>query len=243
MIPKIIHYCWFGKGKLPKQAQKCIQSWRKFFPGYQIKKWDEDNFDIASAVPYVQEAYKHKKYAFVSDYVRLYALYTEGGIYFDTDVEVLKPMNDIIETNKFIMGFEDRDKLSTAVIASSLNVSHIKVLLDDYSIRHFVNADGDLDLTTNVVTITKYFESIGLKLNNTEQCVDEIHFFPADYFSPQSWESGKYRLTANTYTIHFFAGTWHTPIVKFLSLFFTNATILRIAGLKEKMKKWVKRCR
>ena len=108
MIPKIIHYCWFGRGPLPELAQKCIASWKKYLPDYEIKEWNEDNFDV-NIIPYTAEAYKAKKYAFVSDYARFWILYRYGGIYFDTDVEVIRPMDDIIERGNF-MGFETDPK-------------------------------------------------------------------------------------------------------------------------------------
>ena len=104
MIPKVIHYCWFGRNPLPKSALKCIDSWRKFFPDYEIKEWNEDNFDV-NIIKYTQDAYNAKKYAFVSDYARIWILYNYGGVYFDTDVEVISPMTDIIEKGPF-MGFE-----------------------------------------------------------------------------------------------------------------------------------------
>ena len=98
MIPKIIHYCWFGRNPLPQSAIKCINSWKKFFPDYEIKEWNEQNFDV-NIIPYTSEAYQAKKYAFVSDYARMWVLYNYGGIYFDTDVEVIKPMKDIVEND------------------------------------------------------------------------------------------------------------------------------------------------
>lgn len=104
MIPKVIHYCWFGGNPLPDSAKKCISSWRKYLPDYEIKEWNERNFDVKS-IPYTREAYRLKKFAFVSDYARMWILYHYGGIYFDTDVEVIKPFNDIIQRGNF-MGFE-----------------------------------------------------------------------------------------------------------------------------------------
>lgn len=104
MIPKIIHYCWFGRGPLPELAQKCIASWKKYLPDYEIKEWNEDNFDV-NIIPYTAEAYQAKKYAFVSDYARFWIMYHYGGIYFDTDVEVIRPMDDIVANGNF-MGFE-----------------------------------------------------------------------------------------------------------------------------------------
>lgn len=121
MIPKIIHYCWFGRGPLPELAQKCIASWKKYLPDYEIKEWNEDNFDV-NIIPYTAEAYKAKKYAFVSDYARFWILYQYGGIYFDTDVEVIRPMDDIIERGNF-MGFETDPKPQLKADASEASVA------------------------------------------------------------------------------------------------------------------------
>ena len=101
MIPKIIHYCWFGRKPLPPLAVKCIESWKKYLPDYTIKEWNEDNFDI-NIVPYTREAYEVGKYAFVSDYARFYILYHHGGLYFDTDVEVIRPMDDLVGRGAFL---------------------------------------------------------------------------------------------------------------------------------------------
>uniref|UniRef100_UPI004027572F glycosyltransferase n=1 Tax=Segatella hominis TaxID=2518605 RepID=UPI004027572F len=121
MIPKIIHYCWFGLGPLPELAQKCIASWKKYLPDYEIKEWNEDNFDV-NIIPYTAEAYQAKKYAFVSDYARFWILYKYGGIYFDTDVEVIRPIDDIVERGNF-MGFETGPKLQLKEDASEASVN------------------------------------------------------------------------------------------------------------------------
>ena len=207
MIPKIIHYCWFGRGEKPELAKRCIASWKKHCPDYEIKEWNEDNFDINS-YPYAKEAYDKRRLAFVSDVVRLYALYQEGGIYMDTDVEVLKPLDRFLVHHAFC-GFEDEKGLSTGIIASEKGGKWVKDNLDNYCYRHFVKDDGMEDLTTNVVTITNYMLPLGLKLNNTSQDFPGlITIYPKDYFSPKSYEDGKLYLTKNTYTIHHFAGSW-----------------------------------
>ena len=148
MIPKVIHYCWFGRNPLPESAVKCINSWKKYFPDYEIKEWNEDNFDV-NIIPYTKEAYSVKKYAFVSDYARFWVLYRYGGLYFDTDVEVIKSMDDIIERGSF-MGVEVPavvDKVVPSVapglcLGSSSGNSIYKSILDLYNGLHFILDDG-----------------------------------------------------------------------------------------------------
>ena len=148
MIPKIIHCCWFGGTRLPKAVQKYLRIWRKRLPNYEIKIWTEQEFDITQSNAYVKQAYECKKFAFVSDYVRLYALYKYGGIYLDTDVEVLKSFDSFLHHSAF-MCFEDYDKLSTAIIATEPNADWVWNLLQGYEERVFL-VDGRMDLTTNV---------------------------------------------------------------------------------------------
>ena len=166
MIPKIIHYCWFGRNPLPESAQKCIASWRKFFPGYEIKEWNEDNFDV-NQIPYVSEAYAAGKYAFVSDYARFKILYDNGGLYFDTDVEVIRSFDDILDKGAF-MGCELTPELSTGVnpglglgVAPGLGL--YAELLDIYSELRFINPDGSQNLTTIVRYTTDLLVRKGLK--------------------------------------------------------------------------------
>lgn len=206
-IPKIIHFCWFGGKDLPELAVKCIESWKKYCPDYTLKRWDETNFDINSN-RYVKEAYQNKKFAFVSDYVRLYALYYEGGIYMDTDIEILKNIDCFLD-NKAFTGFETHELIMTGVLASEKNLPAIKDMLDYYKDRSFFLKDGNLDLTTNVKTITDYFLSKGLILNNTKQTIEDFTFYPKDYFSPKDFHSGVITLTENTYSIHHFNASWH----------------------------------
>lgn len=209
MIPKIIHYCWFGRNPLPPLAMKCIESWKKYCPDYEIKEWNEDNFDLNS-YPYVREAYDKRRFAFVTDVVRLYALYHEGGIYMDTDVEVLKPLDAFLSHHAF-SGFEDEMNVPTGIMASEKGGKWAKDNLAYYNNRHFLKADGGVDLTTNVETITNYMLPLGLKQNNTFQDFPGlITFYPKDYFCPKSYQDGQIYLTENTHTIHHFAGSWIT---------------------------------
>lgn len=206
MIPKKIHYCWFGGKELPKLAKKCINSWKKYCPDYEIVRWDESNFDINSN-QYVKEAYENKKYAFVTDYVRLYALYNEGGVYMDTDVEVIKKIDKFLE-NKAFSGFENETEIPTGIMASEAKLDIFKELLDYYTDRHFVMGDGTLDVTSNVTTITNIMLEKGLNQNNSLQTLNDFTFYPKDYFCPIDYSTKKKNITENTHTIHWFSGSW-----------------------------------
>ena len=207
MIPRIIHFCWFGRNQLPKSAHRYIASWRKFFPDYEIKEWNEDNFDINSN-QYIREAYESRKFAFVTDYVRLYAIYMEGGIYMDTDVEVLKTLNPFLHHHAF-SGFETDGNVPTGMMAGEKGSVWAKELLDMYDNRKFIMADGSFDMTTNTTVITKYMLGKGLVLNNRYQDFPGLcTMYPAEFFCPKDHRTGKIKCTHNTVCIHHFAGTW-----------------------------------
>jgi hypothetical protein len=211
MIPKIIHYCWFGRNPLPESAQKCIASWRKFFPGYEIKEWNEDNFDV-NQIPYVSEAYAAGKYAFVSDYARFKILYDNGGLYFDTDVEVIRSFDDILDKGAF-MGCELTPELSTGVnpglglgVAPGLGL--YAELLDIYSELRFINPDGSQNLTTIVRYTTDLLVRKGLKPISELQQIAGVTIYPNDYFNPLNDNIGKLEITPNTHSIHWYSKTW-----------------------------------
>ena len=207
MIPQVIHYCWFGRGEIPELAKKCIASWRKYMPDYQYKLWNEDNFDVNS-VPYTKEAYESRKFAFVSDYVRLWALEREGGVYLDTDVEVFKPFDDLLGYRAFA-GFEGSKHLplGTCVVASEAHGEWVTEQLEAYRGRHFLKADGSFDLTTNVQFIAAKMHGDGFVQNGKEQDYKDLHVFPVEYFCPRQ-TTGEYLCTANTYCDHLGMGTW-----------------------------------
>ena len=206
MIPKKIHYCWFGKKEMPKLAKKCIASWKKHCPDYEIICWNEDNFDINSNI-YVKEAYENKKFAFVTDFVRLFVLYEYGGIYMDTDVEVIKNIDEFLGNNAF-SGFESENTVPTGIMASEPKLEIYKELLDYYNDRHFVQENGEFDLTSNVTTITEIFTKKGLKKNNTLQTIEGFTFYPKEFFCPIDYSTKNMNKTDKTYTIHWFAGSW-----------------------------------
>lgn len=209
MIPKKIHYCWFGKNPLPELAQNCIASWKKYCPDYEIIEWNEENFDLSSN-KYVQEAYEAKKWAFVSDYVRLYALVNHGGVYMDTDVELLKPIDRFLE-HKAFSGFEAADRIPTGIMACEKEHPLFTELLHDYDNRRFLLDNGEYDTTTNVTTITNICLEHGLLLNNQTQTVCGFTLYPNDYFCPKDAITKDIHLTENSYCIHHFDGSWYTP--------------------------------
>ena len=207
MIPKIIHYCWFGRGKKPGLALKCIESWKKYLPDYEILEWNEDNFDL-NMFPYAREAYDNRKFAFVTDVVRLYALSKMGGIYCDTDVEVLSSLDPFL-THYAFSGFENDKDIPTGLMASEKDGKWVNELLNYYNGRHFVKPDGSFDTTTNVKTITDITEKFGLiRRNSFQDLPNLVTIYPKDYFCPKSYIDGKIYLTENTVCIHHFSGSW-----------------------------------
>ena len=206
MIPKIIHYCWFGGNPLPELAEKCIESWKKYCPDYEIKRWDESNFDI-NCYEYVKEAYEAKKWAFVSDVARIYALVNFGGIYMDTDVEVIKPIDGLLKY-KAVSEFESDKKIPTGLMACEKDNVLFKELLEEYNSIHFILEDGSLNLKTVCERETDILKLYGLKGNGCMQNVCGTTVFPKDYFSPKDYVTQKVHITERTYSIHHYAYSW-----------------------------------
>jgi len=206
-IPKIIHYCWFGYGEKPEIVKKCIESWKINLSEYKIIEWNEKNFDI-NTNSYVKEAYDSKKFAFVSDYVRIYALYNYGGIYLDTDVEVFKNFDDLLDNDSF-WGYEQENYIATSTIGSKKGNKLIKDFLKSYKDKTFIKEDGRFDELTNVAIITKILEAYGLNRNGQYQKIDEIAtFYPQTYFSPYDYINCRKFITENTYCMHHFYKSW-----------------------------------
>lgn len=218
MIPKVIHYCWFGRNPLPPLAVKCIESWKKYFPDYEIKEWNESNFDV-NIIPYTQEAYEMKKYAFVSDYARFWILYHYGGLYFDTDVEVIKPMDDIIARGPFMGCETDADKLGATApaVAPGLGLGVnpglglYGELLQLYAGLHFIKENGRLNLKTVVNYTTELLCSHDLKNTTEIQETAGVWVYPKEYFCPIDYVTKKRIITDKTYSIHHYAASWVTP--------------------------------
>ena len=176
-------------------------------PDYEIKIWNEDTFKVNS-MPYVHQAYMRKRYAFVSDYVRLHALYTEGGIYLDTDVEVLKRFDDLLTSPAFV-GFEAENYIGTGIMASERHGRWVKDIMARYEDREYLRTDGSEDTTTNVEMITAMLAAQGLLLKNGHHDMPGyLHIFPKEYFSPKAWNDRGLSITSNTYAIHHYDGSW-----------------------------------
>lgn len=207
MIPKVIHYCWFGRNALPKLALKCIESWKFFLPDYEIIEWNEDNFNL-NLNRFTREAYDSKKYAFVSDVCRLYVLKKFGGIYMDTDVEILKPLDIFLHHTAF-SGFENEEYVPTGIMGSQKDSKFMSDLLSYYDSRSFLIENGEFDTKPNTFIITEFMLEKGLKLDNTYQDFENfVTFYPKDYFCPKCYFTGKIEITNNSHAIHHFASSW-----------------------------------
>lgn len=214
MIPKKIHYCWFGGKPLPQQAVQCIASWKKHCPDYEIIRWDENNYCIEKN-PYMQQAYEAKKWGFVPDYARLDIIYQHGGIYLDTDVEILRPFDTLLQDSAF-MGFEAWDKVNLGQgFGAEAGHPLIREMRDLYDGLLFRNEDGGLNTTASPYYQTLVLKQHGLALNNQRQTVRGAHVYPTDFFCPKDLETGKIKITENTYSIHYFDASWMTPRQRF----------------------------
>lgn len=225
MIPKVIHYCWFGKNPLPKYAVRCINSWKKYCPDYEIIEWNESNFDIQSC-DYIAQAYEKKKWAFVSDYARFWILYNFGGIYFDTDVELIKPIDKLINLGPF-MGYEaycDIEFLNPRHeylvnpglgIAAEREMGLYKKVIDYYSGLNFISASDTNNIKTVVEIVSEILSSNGLELNGKFSKVCGIAIYPEDYFCPLNYANGKLHITDNTVSIHHYETSWQSGKDKF----------------------------
>ena len=206
-IPKIIHYCWFGRGEKPDIVRRCIDSWKENLIGYEIKEWNEDSFDINSN-DFVRQAYENKKYAFVSDYVRVFALYNYGGIYLDTDVEVIQNFDKYLDNESF-WGFEVGNYVATSTIGAAKGNKLIKMFLNSYYSKTFLNEDGSFNVTTNVKIVSKIFKDLGIKLNGEYQKIEGIGaIYPLEIFSPYDYRYYEDLKNKDTVCIHHYYKSW-----------------------------------
>lgn len=235
MIPHIIHYCWFGQAPLPPLAEECIASWKQHMPSWQIMRWDERNFDIASAPLYVRQAYEARKYAFVSDYVRLWALEQYGGLYMDVDFEVFRPFDELMDKYPAFAGYEGskRHPVMQGVIASEPHGAWVRDMLQTYQCREFIRDDGSLDMTPNTAYFTDRLEAQGFVADGVEKDftipslsgesanIPSLHIFPVHYFCPVL-TTGEDVRTPETYCEHkgessWAQQTWKGRLMKYLS--------------------------
>lgn len=241
MIPKIIHYCWFGRNPLPKSAQRCIASWRKFLPDYVIKEWNEDNFDV-NMLPYTKDAYEAKKYAFVSDVARFWVLYNYGGLYFDTDVEVVKPMDAIVSKGAF-MGWELPNSGGKPSVAPGLCLGTekgnplYKEILDKFESLSFWKSEGNRNTYSMVPMVTDLLIKHGLKRDGTLQKVEGMIIYPSEYFCPMDPTTGIVEKTSNTVSIHWYDSSWMNQDTMSFKLHLIKNRINRLLG--KRFARWI----
>lgn len=216
MIPKVIHYCWFGGAPLPEKEKKCMESWKKFAPDYQIIQWDETNYDVSSN-KYMYDAYKMKKWGFVPDYARFDIIYQHGGIYLDTDVELVRPLDELLENHAY-MGFESGKQVNGGIgFGAEPHNPVIKGLRDMYDNLSFIKDDGEINLVPSPHYITEYLMKLGLRDDDSMQMIQGMKIYPTEYFAPKDYYSNKLHLTENTFSIHQYSASWLSPKKKFLT--------------------------
>lgn len=215
MIPKIIHYCWFGGKPLPRLAKKCIRSWKKYCPDWQIQRWDESNYDLAAAPVYVRQAYEAKKWAFVTDYVRLQVVYEYGGIYLDTDVELVRSPMELLTHHAFF-GFEGGPYVATGLgFGAEKGAPILAEMMDDYIDIPFVKEDGSFDVTACPVRNTQVLVRHGMKADHTEQILDGgIRILPRSWLCPFDDWKDELAIKPETVSIHWYSASWETKEYK-----------------------------
>lgn len=211
MIPKIIHYCWFGGCEIPDHDRKCIESWKRFCPDYEIIRWDESNYDVHK-IRYMHEVYEAKKWGFVPDYARLDIVYEHGGVYLDTDVELIRNIDDLLE-NKAFMGFEQDGQFVNPGLGFGAE-KHMPLLRETmdsiYSSRVFKLGPNEYDTTPSPIMNVEFLESKGLKKNNQFQIIDGMTIYPSEYFCPIDYATGIMTVTESTFSIHHYHASWHS---------------------------------
>lgn len=210
MIPKKIHYFWVGGNPMPEKNKACVESWKKFCPDYEIIQWDESNYDF-SVCTYMSQAYEAKLWGFVPDYARLDIIYREGGIYLDTDVELLRSPDPLLSCKAFL-GFENQTSVAPGLgFGAEPGNEMLKQMRDLYHTLSFYDKNGTPNIIPSPVYATEFLKSYGLKLNGKQQSVHGIDIFPAEYFAPLCYTDNRLRITQNTYSIHWYHASWHTP--------------------------------
>lgn len=203
MIPKKIHYCWFGGNPLPEKAKRCIASWRKFCPDYEIIEWNESNFD-SNTNAYIKKCYDQKKYAFLTDYLRLLIIYEHGGLYFDTDVEVVRGFDELLE-NRAFFGFENDEYVNTGEgFGAEAGNQIVEQMIREYDQL----LDGEHGIIGCPILNTESLLRFGLVRNGQFQRLNGAVVYPADYFNPYDSVTGKLKKTKHTYSIHWYSASW-----------------------------------
>jgi hypothetical protein len=208
MIPKIIHYCWFSGNKMSQDEVRYIEGWKDILRGYEFKLWNEDTFDVHS-IKFTKQAAKARKWAFISDYVHAYAVYHYGGISLDTDVEILRPFDDLLNANSCFGGFEDETYINPgSIFAGEKGCSIAQELMDFYAAYNITNKDESFNLVLSPQVLTKILLKHGLQQDNSYQDLGCMTVYPAEYFCPKSFRTGILNVTDNTYSIHHYKGSW-----------------------------------
>lgn len=225
MIPKIIHYCWLSDNPYPKDIQSYIDGWKRVLPEYEFMLWNFNRFDITSSI-WVREAFEAKKYAFAADYIRLFAIYNYGGIYLDTDVEVLKSFNDFLNLNTMICFESDEDGLEVAIFGAKKGSKWVKQCLNYYDNRHFIRESGNMDMIVLPLIIKNIIENnnVIIKVDSIDNAanltmINHIPVFPSEYFSPKSYNTGRINITQKTHAIHHFNGSWKPWFIRYENKF------------------------
>lgn len=233
MIPKVIHYCWFGRNQKTKAMLDCIESWKKYCPDYEIIEWNEDNFDI-ECIPFVKEAYDAKKWAFITDYARLKIVYENGGIYLDTDVELIKSLDTLLPLEGFA-GFQEDNYVATGLgFGAEKGNRLIYEMMVDYHDRHIEDSNGNFMKIACPVFNTAVLERFGVIPNGEMQMVMGLTVFPKEYFSPKDSQTYITKITENTYSIHHYDATWKNKNAKLKQKIIVLA--VKILGEKNFMK-------
>jgi len=236
MIPKKIHYCWFGKRPLSKIAKKCIVSWKKYCPDYEIIQWNENNFDI-NYCNYSRQAYDAGKYAFVSDVARFYILVNHGGIYMDVDHEILKPIDYFLQCKAFC-GLQAKAEIGLGILGCEKNFELFKEFLNEYNNIKFKKENGEFDITVVNLRFMEFCSKYGFVKSDKLQNIIDLSIFPSEYFYATSFETYKTTITGNTYSNHHYIGSWCTPKMRVYSLLVKilgiNA-VKKISNIKNKI--------
>ena len=229
MIPKKIHYCWFGGNQKSELIQKCIESWKKYAPDYDIIEWNENNYDI-DKIKYSKQAYEAKKYAFVSDVARFEILFNEGGIYLDTDVELIKPIDAFLENHLF-MGYDQKGLIASGLIMGAEKNNPILMdIIKYYKVNCFLLENGRPNSTTVVTIVSDILKRQKIELDGKYREKDGITLYPWEVFDPYDYEHDKMKISEHTVSIHHYAASWKNSKDNFVYLI--GRCIKRVVGDK-----------
>lgn len=209
MIPKIIHYCWFGPKPIPELELKCMKTWTEFLPDYKVMFWNEKTFDINNSCNYVKQAYECKHYPFVADYVRLHALVKYGGIYLDTDIQLLSSLDSFLHNEAFT-GFENKTRVAAGIMGCVKDNLVFSKMLEHYNTTEFIDSKNLIDISTICNVMMNVIEKKGFIYKNMDQELENIHIYERDIFYPKKLNENEFRTTERSVSIHHYVGSWLT---------------------------------